>query len=143
VAKGAIDAYFLQQTVQAVVAAVTAAQKAPKVAGMSQVQTAVGTEVGVPNQEAVVSVSASTILQQEGEAAIQELSDPQVAAAKRKKNEGPGPLKKKKEEKMACFRCNKPGHYIDDCPTPFCDLCESGEMVMQAYLFVRGTGKKK
>ncbi|KAM0853242.1 hypothetical protein ACQ4PT_051215 [Festuca glaucescens] len=125
VARGGIDADLLQQTVQAVVAAVTAAQKAPEVAGASQVHVTVGTEVGVTNQDAVVSVAAPTIVQQQGDVAIQEGTDPQVAAAKGKENEGPGPLKKKKEEKMGCFRCKKPGHYIDDCPTPFCDLCES------------------
>ncbi|KAM0861459.1 hypothetical protein ACQ4PT_045878 [Festuca glaucescens] len=124
VARGGIDADLLQQTVQAVVAAVTIAQKAPEVAGASQVHAAVGTEVGVPNQDAVVSVAAPTVVQQQGDVAIQEVTDPQVATAKGKENEGPGPLKKKKEEKMACFRCKKPGHYIDDCPTPFCDLCE-------------------
>jgi hypothetical protein len=45
--------------------------------------------------------------------------------AQGKENEGQGALKKKKEDKAGCFRCKKPEHYIDDCPTPFCDLCES------------------
>lgn len=36
-----------------------------------------------------------------------------------------GPTKKKKEDKMACFRCKKLGHFINDCTAPFCDLCES------------------
>jgi hypothetical protein len=98
VARGAIDADFLQQTVQVVVAAVITAQKAPEVAGMSQVQATVGTEVGVPNQEGVVSVAAPTVVQQQGEVAIHEVSDPQVAAAKGKENEGTCPLKKKRGE---------------------------------------------
>jgi hypothetical protein len=42
-----------------------------------------------------------------------------------KESDGQGASKKKKEEKAGCFRCKKPGHYIDDCPTPFCDICES------------------
>ncbi|KAM0852187.1 hypothetical protein ACQ4PT_051922 [Festuca glaucescens] len=118
VTRGGIDADLLHQTVQAVVAAVTAAQKAPEVAGSAQVQVAVATEAGVPNTEVGVSAAAPTVAQQQGDT-------PQVTTAMGKEDEGPGPSKKKKEEKMGCFRCKKPGHYIDDCPTPFCDLCES------------------
>ncbi|KAM0921975.1 hypothetical protein ACQ4PT_006455 [Festuca glaucescens] len=122
---GGIDAELLQQTVQAVVAAVTAAQKVPEAAGASQVHETVETEVGVTNRDAVASVAVPTVVQQQGVAAMQEGTDPQMTAAKGKEDEGPGPSKKKKEEKMGCFRCKKPGHYIDDCPTSFCDLCES------------------
>ncbi|KAM0898288.1 hypothetical protein ACQ4PT_022022 [Festuca glaucescens] len=118
VTRGGIDADLLHQTVQAVVAAVTAAQNAPEVAGSAQVQVAVATEAGVPNTEVGVSAAAPTVAQQQGDT-------PQVTTAMGKEDEGPGPSKKKKEEKMGCFRCKKPGHYIDDCPTPFCDLCES------------------
>ncbi|KAM0913019.1 hypothetical protein ACQ4PT_012397 [Festuca glaucescens] len=49
-----------------------------------------------------------------------------------RENEGPGPSKKKKEDKDACFRCKKPGHYIDDCTTPYCDICESVHHVSSA-----------
>jgi hypothetical protein len=52
--------------------------------------------------------------------------------AKGKDIEGQGPPKKKKEEKAGCFRCKKLGHYIDDCPTPFCDICESIHHVTSA-----------
>jgi hypothetical protein len=51
--------------------------------------------------------------------------DAPLAGAKGKETEGPGPSKKKKEDKMACFHCKKSGHYSDDCTAPFCDLCES------------------
>ncbi|KAM0852978.1 hypothetical protein ACQ4PT_051394 [Festuca glaucescens] len=54
-----------------------------------------------------------------------EIQENQGTGAKAKDNEGQGPQKKKKEEKSGCFRCKQPGHHIDDCPTPFCDLCES------------------
>jgi hypothetical protein len=124
VARGVIDADLLQQTVQAVVAAVTAAQKVPAAGGMSQVRVAVGSE-GAPNQEVVVSVAAPAVVQQQGEVVTQEERNPQVAAVKGKENEGSGPSKKKKEEKKSCFRCKKLGNYIDDCPTPYCDLCVS------------------
>jgi hypothetical protein len=72
-----------------------------------------------------VPVAAPTVGQQQRVVAQQVGADPQIVAAKGKEVEGPGPSKKKKEEKMGCFRCKQPGHYIDDCPTPFCDLCES------------------
>ncbi|KAM0920367.1 hypothetical protein ACQ4PT_007556 [Festuca glaucescens] len=126
-AKNGIDADLLQQTVQAVVAAVTVAQKIPEPAGGTAVHAASGSDVlsGVPSQPAVVPVAAPTVIQQQIAVPNQEVVDAQVAGAKGKETEGPGPLKKKKEDKTACFRCKKPGHYIDDCPTPFCDLCES------------------
>ncbi|KAM0930524.1 hypothetical protein ACQ4PT_000898 [Festuca glaucescens] len=125
-ARNGIDADLLQQTVQAVVAAVTVAQKIPEPAGGTAVHAAAGSDVfsGVPSQPTVVPVAAPTVIQQQIAVPNQEVVDAQVAGAKGKETEGPGPLKKK-EDKTACFRCKKPGHYIDDCPTPFYDLCES------------------
>jgi hypothetical protein len=125
VARGGFDADLLQQTVQAVVAAVTAAQKVPEAAGMAQVQAPPPLENVTANREEVVPVAAPTVGQQQTVVAPQEGAVPQVVATKGKEVEGPGPSKKKKEEKSSCFRCKQPGHYIDDCPTPFCDLCES------------------
>jgi hypothetical protein len=49
-----------------------------------------------------------------------------------KDQEGQGTSKKKKEDKAGCFRCKKPRHYIDDCTTPFCDICESIHHVTSA-----------
>jgi hypothetical protein len=120
--------------VQAVVAAVTAAQKTTEASGGTAVHAAAGTQVvsGVPNQPAVVSVAAPTIMQQQVEAPNREIEDAHVVGPKGKEIEGPGPLKKKKEDNSACFRCKKPGHYTDDCPTPFCDLCESIHHVASA-----------
>ncbi|KAM0905253.1 hypothetical protein ACQ4PT_017525 [Festuca glaucescens] len=97
-ARNGIDAELLQQTVQAVVAAVTAATKVSEPPAMRV------TQVAYLGQEAQV---------------IQE------AGAKGKDNEVQGPPPKKKEDKAGCFRCKQPGHYIDDCPMPFCDICES------------------
>ncbi|KAM0834290.1 hypothetical protein ACQ4PT_063701 [Festuca glaucescens] len=133
-ARTSIDADLLQQTVQAVVAAVTAAQKTTDDGGRMAVHAAAGHEVGsgVPNQPTVVSVAAPTVMQQQVEAPNQEVEDAHVVGTKGKESEGQGPSKKKKEDKMACFRCKKPGHYIDDCPTPFCDLCESIHHVASA-----------
>ncbi|KAK1632989.1 hypothetical protein QYE76_007304 [Lolium multiflorum] len=130
VTRGGIDADLLQQTVHAVVAAVTAAQKVPEVAGTPQAHTTPSSEAGVAGRAVLVSATGPTVGQQQGVVAQQQGVvaqqmgvDPQIAVAKGKEDEGPGPSKKKKEEKMGCFRCKQPGHYIDDCPTPFCDLC--------------------
>jgi hypothetical protein len=132
VARGGIDAELLQQTVQAVVAAVTTVQKAPDVAGVSQVQAVVPTVNEEARRDTVVPVEASTVANQQKEAATQEINDQQNIPAKGKDDEEQAPSKKKKEEKTGCFRCKQPGHYIDDCPKPFCDLCESVNHVTSA-----------
>jgi hypothetical protein len=38
-------------------------------------------------------------------------------------DDGAALAKKKKTD--CCFRCKQPGHYIDDCTVPMCDICES------------------
>ncbi|KAM0842952.1 hypothetical protein ACQ4PT_058013 [Festuca glaucescens] len=118
--RNGIDAELLQQTVQAVVPAVTAATKAvePSAAPISHaavVDGDRGQQVGMPVAAPTTSQLPTVI--------SQEPQDNQGVGAKGKENEGQGALKKKKEDKTGCFRCKKPGHYIDDCPTPFCDLC--------------------
>jgi hypothetical protein len=125
VARGGIDAELLKQTVHEVVAAVTAAQKKPVVDEGAQVNATILSEAGAAPRDAVVSVAIPTVGQQQGVAAQQAGTDPKITTSKGKEDEGPGPSKKKKEEKNGCFRCKQPGHHIDDFPTPFCDLCES------------------
>ncbi|KAM0825230.1 hypothetical protein ACQ4PT_069695 [Festuca glaucescens] len=122
-ARSGIDADLLHQTVQAVVAAVTAATKISEPTQNVPHVAANTTDilVGGADQHAVMPVAVSNAVPQQ----TQGVEDTQVAGAKGKDNEGQGPLKKKKEDKTGCFRCKQPGHYIDDCPTPFCDLCES------------------
>ncbi|KAM0891521.1 hypothetical protein ACQ4PT_026357 [Festuca glaucescens] len=122
-ARNSIDADLLQQTVQAVVAAVTAATKANeppamRVSHVADSGMAVEQQVGMPAAAPNVTVQQPIVTGQEAQV-IHE------AGAKGKDNEVQGPPKKKKEEKTGCFRCKQPGHYIDDCPTPFCDICES------------------
>ncbi|KAM0821816.1 hypothetical protein ACQ4PT_071921 [Festuca glaucescens] len=111
------------QTVQAVVAAVTAATKVsePPVVRVSQVADsgmAVEQQVGTPAAAPNPTIQQPIVSGQEAQAILE-------AGAKGKDNEVQGPPKKKKEDKAGCFRCKQPGHYIDDCPTPFCDICES------------------
>ncbi|KAK1669197.1 hypothetical protein QYE76_057356 [Lolium multiflorum] len=106
------------KTVQAVVAAVTAASKVnePTLGAPSTAALAGGT-----GQHAMTSVATSNAAPQ----ATIEAQNNQGTGSNARDNEGQGPQKKKKEEKAGCFRCKQPGHHIDDCPTPFCDLCES------------------
>ncbi|KAM0828257.1 hypothetical protein ACQ4PT_067668 [Festuca glaucescens] len=50
----------------------------------------------------------------------------QVDVTAAPKPDVPNPAKKaKKVEKNPCFRCKKPGHEIDTCTAPVCDICES------------------
>jgi hypothetical protein len=80
-----------------------------------------GVPVAVPNLEG-----------QQQKGADQVISDGADMTANDKETEGQGASKKKKEDKAGCFRCKKPGHYIDDCPTPYCDICESIHHVTSA-----------
>ncbi|KAM0870655.1 hypothetical protein ACQ4PT_039884 [Festuca glaucescens] len=95
---------------------------------------AVGNDAGagVPNMNVAVSAAAPSTSQQHVEVANPTVSDAKEVGSKGKDAEEQGPLKKKKEDKTSCFRCKKPGHYIDDCPTPYCDLCESVNHVSSA-----------
>ncbi|KAK1699142.1 hypothetical protein QYE76_015839 [Lolium multiflorum] len=129
-----MDANLLHQTVEAVVATVTAAQKTTNAGGRTKVHAVAGHGVGSggTNQPTVVPVAAATVMQQDVEVSNQEVEDAHVTGSKGKENEASGPSKKKKEDKMSCFRCKKLGHYIDDCPTPFCNLCESIHHVASA-----------
>ncbi|KAM0865350.1 hypothetical protein ACQ4PT_043338 [Festuca glaucescens] len=115
--RSGIDVDLLHQTVQAVVAAVTAATKNTE---PTQPHVVANTEnlAGGTYQHVMMSVAAPNAVP----LSTQNVQDTQIAGAKGKDNEGQGALKKKKEDKTGCFRCKQPGHYIDDCPVPFCDL---------------------
>jgi hypothetical protein len=135
-ARNSFDVKFLQQTVQAVVAAVTAATKVTEVPSVQA-----STAVGVGSASAVATVAGEQLLEVPvavPKPSVQPPGNAQVVAegienaAKGKENEVQGPLKKKKDDKASCFRCKKPGHYIDDCPAPFCDICESIHHATQA-----------
>ncbi|KAM0837529.1 hypothetical protein ACQ4PT_061582 [Festuca glaucescens] len=116
-ARNSIDADLLQQTVQAVVAAVTAATKiseppavqVPQAAAVADdTGAATGQQVGLP-----VAAPNSTV--QQPTVTCQGIQDIQGAIAKGKDNEGQGPLKKKKkEDKAGCFR----SCYLLNAPKP-------------------------
>ncbi|KAM0929119.1 hypothetical protein ACQ4PT_001826 [Festuca glaucescens] len=93
-----------------------------RVVGRTQVQSAADTDSMLPeSMKVMASVAAPNAVPQ----STQGVLDNQGAGAKGKDSEGQGHPKKKKEDKSGCFRCKQPGHHIDDCPTPFRDLCES------------------
>ncbi|KAK1662073.1 hypothetical protein QYE76_050232 [Lolium multiflorum] len=121
-ARSGFDADLLQQTVHAVVAAVTAATKANetptvRAAQVADLDTAKDLQGGMP--AAAPKPTPQPIV------AGQEAQGIQDGGAKGKDNEVQGPPPKKKDDKTGCFRCKQPGHHIDDCPLPFCDICES------------------
>jgi hypothetical protein len=122
-ARNGIDADLLQQTVQAVVAAVTASTKVnePPAMRVSQVANScmvVEQQEGMPAADPIPTTQKPIVLGQEAQGA-------QEVGAQGKDNELQGPPPKKKEDKAGCFWCKQPGNNIDDCPTPFCDICES------------------
>ncbi|KAM0872552.1 hypothetical protein ACQ4PT_038666 [Festuca glaucescens] len=99
---------------------------------------AAGTKAGallqrVADRARVQFVADIGLMLPESTKATQGALDNQGAGAKGKDIEGQGQAKKKKEDKSGCFRCKQPGHHIDDCPTPFCDLCESVNHATSAY----------
>jgi hypothetical protein len=132
-ARGGIDADLLQQTVQIVVAAVTAAQKpTDPVGGLASLVPSSNVIVAeAPNKDAGGTVEVANV-QQQTEVPNQGALGVQEVGSRGKEAEGPDPSKKKKDDKTSCFRCKKAGHYIDDCPIPFCDLCESIHHVASA-----------
>jgi hypothetical protein len=102
--RGGIDADLLQQTVQAVVAAVTAATR-PK--DVPVAQPPVVAQVSVPASDIAQAVEAPVAVPSSSASlAIPECNE---MAAIDKENEGQGAPKKKKEDKAGCFRCKNLG----------------------------------
>ncbi|KAM0890056.1 hypothetical protein ACQ4PT_027297 [Festuca glaucescens] len=109
-ARNSFDADFLQQTVQAVVAAVTAATKVTEAPTVHPPPAAIGVDstggaaTGVAGGQqlgAPVAVSNPSV-QQMGNAQV--VAEGNEIAAKGKENEGQGPPPKKKDDKAGCFR---------------------------------------
>jgi hypothetical protein len=96
-ARGPIDADLLHQTV----VAVTVAQKVTDVASAPASNGAAGA-----NGQPILVVTSTAVLPQSNK-----VVEPPVVQGNAKENEGAGPAKKKKEDKEACFRCKKSGHF--------------------------------
>ncbi|KAM0838391.1 hypothetical protein ACQ4PT_061010 [Festuca glaucescens] len=112
---GGIDQDFIQQTVQAVVAAVAAASQ--KCAIPAEAITAA--EVVAPGLVSMQPVIPPVALPAVSPA-VQPVPVPSATATA---EDGATAAKKKKSD--SCFRCKQPGHFIDDCTVPMCDICES------------------
>jgi hypothetical protein len=101
-----INQQFFKETVGAVVAAMAAVSQQPAIPA--------GTEpAAVPD----TSGAAPALLPAQVTEAVSQvlLATDQAGVAK----------KQKKTDKNNCFKCKKPGHYIDDCTAISCDYCES------------------
>jgi hypothetical protein len=99
--------------VQTVVAAVTAAShKAVNQPGGS---TNLEGHVPVPTPQVVIQADTGpvTSVMQPGNTKGWNAMVQDGAAVANKKKTG------------SCFHCKQPGHYIDDCTVPMCDICES------------------
>ncbi|KAM0847201.1 hypothetical protein ACQ4PT_055187 [Festuca glaucescens] len=88
---------------------------------------------GMPN--AVDAETVATVSQQHKVVTPgpQQVQSMQLDTAVVPKPDAPNPSKKaKKAEKNPCFRCKKPGHQIDTCNAPVCDICESPNHISSA-----------
>ncbi|KAM0858932.1 hypothetical protein ACQ4PT_047527 [Festuca glaucescens] len=112
---GGIDQDFIQQTVQAVVAAVAAASQKSAIPTEAITAAEVVAPGLVPMQAVIPPVALHVV-----PPAVQPVMVPGATATA---EDGATAAKKKKSD--SCFRCKQPGHFIDDCTVPMCDICES------------------
>jgi hypothetical protein len=118
----AVDQSLIQKTVEAVVAAVTAATKPTAAVGAgATVPDAAALARGpaeVPAAGAPEAMATATGQEGLGLAAARAVPAAGVAVTG-----GTNLAKKKKID--VCFRCKQPGHFLDDCTAQVCDICES------------------
>ncbi|KAM0903879.1 hypothetical protein ACQ4PT_018401 [Festuca glaucescens] len=117
---------LLKEAMQGVVAALAAAAQR-------------GGAEGIPNSVCDVAPTAGQSdapVVQRPQALVpgpQQAQPMQLDSATLPKPDAPNPAKKaKKAEKNPCFRCKQPGHQIDTCTTPVCDICESPNHISSA-----------
>ncbi|KAM0838716.1 hypothetical protein ACQ4PT_060784 [Festuca glaucescens] len=84
---------------------------------------------GIPNSVSIVAPTAGQSVapvMQQPQALVpgpQQAQPMQLDSATLPKPDAPNPAKKaKKAEKNPCFRCKQPGHQIDTCTAPVCDI---------------------
>ncbi|KAM0893355.1 hypothetical protein ACQ4PT_025158 [Festuca glaucescens] len=112
---GGIDQDFIQQTVQEVVAAVAAASQKSAIPAEA-ITVAEVVALGLVSMQPVIPPVALPVVSP----AVQPVPVPSATATT---EDGATAAKKKKSD--SCFRCKQPGHFIDDCTVPMCDICES------------------
>ncbi|KAM0851340.1 hypothetical protein ACQ4PT_052485 [Festuca glaucescens] len=126
-----VDDAFLQKTVAAIVAAVTAAQKPTDF--VAQHESVVRGDVSIANPGSAPSgavpqggdLHTEHVMQHVEHQAQAQEKVLEADVPKQMEVEGAGLAKKKKIDKNGCFRCKNPGHLIDDCTIPYCLYSES------------------
>ncbi|KAM0909356.1 hypothetical protein ACQ4PT_014862 [Festuca glaucescens] len=118
---------LINQAMQGVVAALAAAAQKGGAEGVSA--SVLGDAVSAATQTATPMVQQSQVVT----IGSQQVLPMQVDAGTMPKNDIPNPAKKaKKADKNPCFRCKQPGHQIDTCTVPVCDICESTNHISSA-----------
>jgi hypothetical protein len=121
---------LLKEAMQGVVAALAAAAHKGGGESLSHAGDAERVLVAVQTAGQVASASQQHQVVTSG---LQQTQSMQVDTAGAPKSDAPNPAKKaKKAEKNSCFRCKKPGHQIDTCTAPVCDICESPNHISSA-----------
>ncbi|KAM0857879.1 hypothetical protein ACQ4PT_048192 [Festuca glaucescens] len=118
---------LIKEAMQGVVAALAAAAQKGGVEGLS---------ASVLDAVSAATQSATPVVQQSQPVATgsQQVLPMQVDGETMPKGDVPNPAKKaKKVDKNPCFRCKQPGHQIDTCTAPVCDICESPNHISSAY----------
>ncbi|KAM0915235.1 hypothetical protein ACQ4PT_010998 [Festuca glaucescens] len=118
---------LIKEAMQGVVAALAAAAQRGGAEGVPA--SVLGDAVSVATQSVAPVVQQSQSLV----TGSQQAQPMQLDAATVPKQDAPNPAKKaKKADKNPCFRCKQPGHQIDTCTTPVCDIFESPNHISRA-----------
>ncbi|KAM0847515.1 hypothetical protein ACQ4PT_054961 [Festuca glaucescens] len=115
-----INPDLLKEAMQGVVAALAAAAQRGGAEGIPTSALAVAAPTVGQSVAPIVQQSQTLV------PGPQQAQPMQLDSATLPKPDAPNPAKKaKKADKNPCFRCKQPGHQIDTCTAPACDICES------------------
>ncbi|KAM0877943.1 hypothetical protein ACQ4PT_035173 [Festuca glaucescens] len=118
---------LIKEAMQGVVAALAAAAQRGGAEGVPA--SVLGDAVSAATQSVAPVVQQSQSLV----TGSQQAQPMQLDATTVPKQDAPNPAKKaKKADKNPCFRCKQPGHQIDTCTAPVCDICESPNHISSA-----------
>ncbi|KAM0928231.1 hypothetical protein ACQ4PT_002355 [Festuca glaucescens] len=120
-----INPELLKEAMQGVVAALAAAAQRGGTEEATPVGLGAVVSGGAQVADPIVQQPQTTVT------GVQQTHPVQVDSAT--KADVPNPTKKaKKADKNTCFRCKQPGHQIDTCTAPSCDICESTNHISSA-----------